>query len=110
MFFLPLALIEFIKYQSILSLDNRGFFGLFFGIFFCSALAYFLFEWAIENVEGQEIGIFTYIDPITAILIAGPLLGEKITTVFAIGGILVFLGIFIAEGRINYHPFHKLKR
>ena len=28
---------------------------------------------------------------------------------FAIGSFLVFLGLYLSEGRIQWHPFHKLK-
>jgi drug/metabolite transporter (DMT)-like permease len=45
-----------------------------------------------------------------AIAIANPLLGEHVTTWFFLGASLVFVGIFIAEGRIHYHPLHLLRR
>jgi drug/metabolite transporter (DMT)-like permease len=90
-------------------LDYRGIIGLVFGIFLSSALAYYLFDWGIKKINAQEIGLFTYIDPIIAIIIAMPLLGEKLSPVFILGSIFVFFGIFIAEGRLHYHPFHKLK-
>lgn len=107
--FFPLFLYEMVNSHPFDTLDSRGITGLLFGIFLSSAAAYFLFEWGIKKLEGQEIGIFTYIDPIAAILLAVPLLGETITPIFVIGSSLVFSGIFIAEGRIHYHPIHKLR-
>lgn len=108
--FLPFFFFEVRALHPFATLDYRGWTGLIFGIFFSSALAYLLFEWAVKKLETQEVGIFTYIDPIVAIIIAIPLLGETITPLFTFGSILVFLGIFLAEGRIHYHPLHKLKR
>lgn len=108
--FLPMALIEIANFNPLASLDYRGWLGIIFGIFLSSAAGYFLFEWAVKNMEVQEVGIFTYIDPIAAILIAIPLLGETITPIFLFGSILVFSGIIVAEGRLNFHPIHKLKR
>ncbi len=107
--FFPLFLGEMITLHPFSYIDYRGITGLLFGIFLSSALAYFLFDWGIKKIDAQEIGIFAYIDPIIAIMIAIPLLGEKLTPIFAIGSIFVFAGIAIAEGRIHYHPLHKLK-
>jgi drug/metabolite transporter (DMT)-like permease len=106
--FLPFFLYEMTQNNFVQPLDYRGYTGIIFGVFFSSLLAYFLFEWGTKRLAAQEVGIFAYIDPITAILIAVPLLGEVITPVFAIGSLLIFAGIYIAEGRLHYHPLHKL--
>lgn len=108
--FFPFFIMEMGKLHPINSLDYRGVTGLIFGIFLSSALGYFLFDWGIKKVEAQEAGLFYYIDPVVAAMIAIPLLGEVITSVFLLGSLLVFSGIFIAEGRLHYHPLHKLRR
>lgn len=108
--FLPLFIGENIQQNFLTTLDYRGIFGLIFGIFLSSFLAYLLFEWGISKIPAQEIGVYTYIDPVIATLIAIPLLGEKITVLFIIGSILIFAGIYIAENRLHYHPFHRLRR
>ena len=108
LFFLPFSLVELQKW-SIYSLNIQGWVGILFGVFLSSALAYFLFNYGIAKINMQEVGLFTYVDPIIAVLIAVPLLGEYPTVHFFIGSILVFGGIFIAEKRLNWHPFHKLK-
>lgn len=108
--FLPFFFYELIKFHPFATIDSRGWFGLIFGIVFSSAVAYFLFEWGIKRIEGQEVGLFTYIDPVAATIIAIPLLGEVITPIFLIGSFLIFAGIFLAEGRLHYHPIHKLRR
>lgn len=106
--FLPFFIFEAKAFSPFATLDSRGAVGLVFGIFLSSALAYFLFEWAVKKLEAQEVGIFTYIDPIIAVIIAIPLLGETITPLFIIGSILIFIGIFLAEGHLPWHPLHKL--
>lgn len=88
---------------------GKGLVGLLFGIILSSTLAYFLYEWGVEKIHASEVGVFTYIDPVIAAVIAIPLLGEVITPLFILGSCLVFVGIFISEGRIHYHPFHKLR-
>ena len=104
--FLPFLIWEIMAGHNIYALDYRGVIGIVFGIFLSSALAYTLFEYGIKYINAQDVGIFTYIDPLAAILIAVPLLGEHITSIYLLGAFLVFGGIFIAEGRLHYHPFH----
>ncbi len=108
--FLPQYIYETVKYQPFNTLDYKGIIGLVYGIVFSSALAYLLFEWGLKKIQAQEVGLFTYIDPVAAILLAVPLLGETVTPVYLISAFLVFGGIFIAEGRLHWHPIHKLRK
>lgn len=108
--FLPLFIGENMKQNFLTVLDYRGLFGLIFGIILSSFLAYLLFEWGLSRIPAQEIGVYTYIDPVIATLIAIPLLGEKITVLFVLGSILIFFGIYIAENRLHYHPLNKLRK
>ncbi|PIY72033.1 hypothetical protein COY87_03050 [Candidatus Roizmanbacteria bacterium CG_4_10_14_0_8_um_filter_33_9] len=107
--FFPLMLPE-LNTWSLSQLDYRGLIGIIFGAFFSSTIAYSLFNYGISKINAQEVGIFSYIDPIIAVLLAIPLLHEYPTPFFYIGSIFVFGGILIAEGRIHYHPLHLLKR
>lgn len=58
----------------------------------------------------RRTGIFLYIDPLATVLVAMPLLGEFPGPLYILGAILVFMGIYIAEGRIHWHPIHLLRR
>lgn len=84
--------------------------GILFGGIFASSIGYFCFYFAIKYLLASEVALFTYIDPVVTILIAMPLLGEVPTPTYVIGAVLVFLGIYIAEGRIHYHPIHLLAK
>ena len=106
--FLPFMRNELVSW-SFTNLDIRGIVGIIFGIFLSSALAYYLYYWGISKIKAQEVGLFAYIDPVIAVLIAIPLLGEYPNLYFFIGSIFVFGGIYLAEGRVHWHPFHKLK-
>src|SRR3989344_9125359 len=90
-------------------LNLQGAIGLLYGIVFAAVFAHFFLAYAIKYIKASEIGIFTYVDPIATIVVAVPLLHETITPAYLIGALFVFLGIFIAEGRIHYHPFSKLR-
>jgi len=106
--FLPFIPKEFSGWD-ISSLNIQGVIGIIYGVFFSSALAYFLFYYGVSKIKAQEAGVFTYIDPIVAVLIAIPLLGEYPNFFYLLGSFLVFGGIYFAEGRIHWHPFHRLK-
>ncbi|MBI4009098.1 EamA family transporter [Candidatus Roizmanbacteria bacterium] len=106
--FFPMFLFE-TQSWSFSSLDIRGWTGILFGVFLSSALAYFLFNYGISKIDTQEVGLFTYIDPVVAVLIAAPLLSEYPTIHFFFGSVLVFGGIYLAERRINWHPLHRLR-
>lgn len=105
--FLPFFFWEVGKFGFLSNLATPGLSGIIFGVFFSSTVAYFAYHWAIKNLLAQEVGVFAYLDPMVALLIAIPLLGEIPTPTYLLGAILVFLGIFIAEGRLPYHPLHK---
>lgn len=105
MFFNQVATIGFIP-----EINLQTVVGVLFGAFFASTLGYTLQTWAIKKMPVEDVGLFTYMDPVIAIIIAFPLLGEVPTVHFFIGSILIFAGIYIAERRIHYHPIHKLRR
>ena len=109
--FLPLATFEFgrnpLLYQAI---DVKGFVGIAFGSIFSSAIAYTLFAYGLSKISASESSIFTYIDPVAGTILAFFMLHEPITIPFIIGALCIFGGIFIAEKRIHYHPFHRLRK
>jgi len=108
--FIPLAVYE-LGYNPALyqHLDGKGFIGIAFGSIFSSAIAYSLFAYGLSKISASESSIFTYIDPIAGTILAYFMLHEPITLPFIIGALFIFGGIFIAEKRIHYHPFQKLK-
>lgn len=109
-FFLPFAGYEIITQDFITQIDYRGYLGIIYGIIFSSTIAYTLYEFGIKKIEAQNIGIFSYLDPVAAIFIAIPLLGEKITVLFVLGSILIFSGILIAQGSIIHMPHHRFHK
>jgi drug/metabolite transporter (DMT)-like permease len=92
--FFPLFVWEMIASSGFASLDIRGVTGLVFGILLSSTFAYSIWAWAMKNIDASEAGLFTYIDPVVATIIAIPLLGEVVTPLFILGSFFVFAGIF----------------
>ena len=107
--FLPLFFRE-IQTQPIHLLGIRPLVGIVFGAVGSSAIAYSLLAFGEKFIKASEIGVFLYLDPVVTAMVALPLLGEQITFSYLLGAVLVFAGIFIAEGRLHYHPLHLLKK
>lgn len=108
--FFPLFLLEYWQNPGWLgNLDLAGGVGIFYGVVFSSLLAYVFYDYGLSKIEASETGVFNYLMPITAILIAVPFFGEKITWPFIIGAIFVAIGILLTERRLPYHPLYKHK-
>lgn len=106
--FLPFVGWEAGKYGFLPNLTLQGEIGILFGALFSSLLAHYLYLIALKKLSTLDVGIFTYLDPVVALVIAAPLLHEIPSATFLLGSFLVFLGIYVAEGRVHYHPFHRL--
>lgn len=107
--FLPLALYEYLTtahlYQS---LNANGYMGIIYGAIFSSAIGYSFYAWGLSKISASDASLFTYIDPVIGTILSFFVLQEPITSYFIAGSLLIFGGIFIAEGHLHYHPFHLL--
>lgn len=106
-FFAPLAFLESVQDSTWVSrVNGPAVAGILYGIFFSSFAAYSLWEWGLSKISASRVGFFFYLDPIVSTIAAVLLLSEVITVPFVLGAILIFLGIFLAEGRLPYHHLH----
>ncbi len=62
-----------------------------------TGMAYFLYFTSIKELKGQTIAILSYIDPISAVVMAAIFLREGMTLVQIIGGILILGSTFLSE-------------
>lgn len=106
---LPMALLEY-NSVGLFVIDLKTILGITYAVIFASILAHYFLYFGLKKVKASETGIFTYVDPIATLLVAIPLLHEVITESYLIAAVLVFLGIYIAEGRIHYHPLKLLRK
>ena len=54
-----------------------------------TGLAYCLYFSSLKELPGQKAAILSYIDPLVAVLISVTVLGESMTAMQAIGGLLI---------------------
>jgi len=102
--FIPGAIYEYMQNPGwINNLQTSSFIGIFYGIFLSSLTAYSLWQWGLSKVPASRVGFFFYLDPVVSTIGAVLILSEKITWPFILGAFCVFMGIFIAEGRLPYH-------
>jgi drug/metabolite transporter (DMT)-like permease len=64
-----------------------------------SAIQFSLFTWALRWLLPSRAVIYLTLSPITAILLAGVMLGEAVTPVLIVGLVFVIAGIFVANWR-----------
>jgi len=62
-----------------------------------TGLAYMLYFSALKQLDGQTIALYSYIDPIFAIVLSALILSEAYTLVQALGGLLILGATFINE-------------
>lgn len=62
-----------------------------------TGFAYVLLFSSLKELKGQTIAVLSYIDPITAVLISSLFLGEKMTGLQILGGILILGSTLISE-------------
>lgn len=66
-----------------------------------TGIAYLLYFTSMKELKGQTIAILSYIDPISAVIIAAIFLGETMTLIQIVGGILILGSTFISESVEN---------
>lgn len=95
---LPFAWVEFIKDPSwIRSLEGPAYFGIAYVVLGNSIAAYTLYSFALKYISATNANSASYIMPVVSVLIAVPLLHEVLTLPFIIGGIIIAIGVFLAE-------------
>lgn len=62
-----------------------------------TGIAYFLYFTSIQELKGQTIAVLSYIDPISAVIIAAIFLGESMSFIQIMGGILILGSTFLSE-------------
>lgn len=86
---IPLGILDgrALSFMLLLGLMNTG-------------VAYLLYFTSMQKLNGQTVAIFSYIDPISAILMSAIFAGEKLTGLQLLGGALILGGTYFS-GRVK---------
>ncbi|MFA1508668.1 DMT family transporter [Priestia aryabhattai] len=72
---------------------------LFLGVF-VSGVAYWYWAKALEVLEASQVSLFLYLEPVATLITAVLLLREKIIPVSILGGVIIIVGVIVANGRL----------
>ncbi|MBP6993727.1 DMT family transporter [Candidatus Woesebacteria bacterium] len=102
---LPLALLEnpdlFVSQISLSGMLGIGYIAL-----FSSVVAYSLYNSGLQETKAADVGLFSYISPLAALMVGIPLLHEYPDLWFIIGAGLVLVGVLIAERKTRNKFVH----
>ena len=68
----------------------------FLGVF-CSGLAYIAWYDALKALTTAQTGVFLYIEPLVAVIVAFFILGEAITPASLVGGAVILFGVWLVN-------------
>ena len=85
------------NYVEIAALSVNGWLGVLFLGVFCSGLAYIAWYDALQALSTAETGVFLYIEPLIAMVVAFFILGEPITIASLFGGGVILFGVWLVN-------------
>ena len=68
-----------------------------FLVVFCSIIAYLVYNIALEKMDTSKVALYIYFVPLSTIILAALILHETLTMASAAGGIMVLVGMYLAE-------------
>lgn len=92
------------------NITSLGILGLVYMTVLSSVSAYFLFEWGLAKTSVITADLFQYIEPFVATIVAILILGEIISVDFAIGALLIGIGVYLGTLAKEPHHRHKFHR
>ncbi len=98
--FAALAILPYVLFNggfNISQLDSRSIILLIVVGVVHTGIGYLIYFGAFQKLSGQTIAAFSYIDPISAIILSSLLLREEMTSLQIVGGILILGSTYISE-------------
>jgi drug/metabolite transporter (DMT)-like permease len=83
--------------KEIPAMTFNGWLGVTFLGIFCSGLAYIAWYDALQALQASQVGVFLYIEPLVAVIVAALVLSESITLVSLMGGTIILLGVYLVN-------------
>jgi len=83
--------------KSVVHLSADGWMAIIFLGLFCSGVSYVIWAQALRDMESAKVGAFLYLEPFVTVLGAWFMLGELITPVMMLGGIIIIVGVILVN-------------
>ena len=81
----------------LIKLSAGGWFSILFLGIFCSGAAYALWAQALSEMSTSRVGAFLYIEPFVTFFGAWLMLGEKVTVLTLLSGVIIIGGVFLVN-------------
>jgi len=82
---------------EIAGLTLQGWVGVGFLGVFCSGLAYIAWYDALKELPATQVGVFLYLEPLVAVVVAASVLGEVMTLASLLGGTVILMGVWLVN-------------
>ncbi len=82
---------------ELLTLSWKGWLGALYMAAVASVMGYMIFYYALTKISASRVIAFSYLQPVIATLLSILLLDDKLTTHLLVGGVLVLVGVMLAE-------------
>ncbi len=96
---LPLGPIRAEELARVTDLSAMSWLGIAYLIAITSVVSYLLWSYALKRLEAARVAVFTNLQPVATALLSWLVLGERIGTTAAAGGLLVILGVTVSQRR-----------
>ncbi len=101
----PFALFELQHNPTLLlTISREALIGLFYMGIFSTAIYYGLYQYAVKRGTPLIASLTLYLQPLTTIVWASWLLGEKITSLLVVGGVFTLIGVWLITKNTKQAP------
>jgi len=83
--------------RELSQLTTAGWWGIVFLGLLCSGLAYIAWYDGLKAIPAAQVGVFLYIEPLVAVVVAALLLNETVTWAAILGGGIILLGVWLVQ-------------
>jgi len=83
--------------REIPQLTLTGWLGVSFLGVFCSGLAYIAWYDALQALPAAQLGVFLYLEPPVAVVVAAVILAESVTWAAMLGGAIILFGVWLVN-------------
>ncbi len=88
------------NYAEISQLNFRGWMAMLYLGVLTTGFAYIAWFDALSQLPAAQTGAFLFIEPLTSMVVAAYVLGEKITLVPVLGGVVILFGIWLVNRQV----------
>jgi len=85
------------NYTQFSQLDSRGWWAMIFLGVLTTGFAYIAWFDALSQLPAAQTGAFLFVEPLVSMVVAANVLGEKITLVSVLGGVVILFGIWMVN-------------